>query len=35
MNMLEVIVYSLVAMFSGLGLLVFVDLLLDVWDRLN
>lgn len=35
MSMLEVIVYSLVAMFSGLGLLVFVDLLLDVWDRLK
>lgn len=35
MNMLEVIVYSLVAMFSGLGLLVFVNLLLDVWDRLK
>lgn len=35
MRMLEVIVYSLVAMFSGLGLLVFVDLLLDVWDRLK
>ena len=33
--MLEVIVYSLVVMFSGLGLLVFVDLLLDVWDRLK
>ena len=33
--MLEGIVYSLAVMFSGLGLLVFVDLLLDVWDRLK
>lgn len=33
MNMLEVIVYSLVAVVAGIGSVVIADLLLDVWDR--
>ena len=35
MTILEVIVYSLVAVVAGVGSVVIADLLLEIWDRLK